>query len=40
MKRPAFHSLLAKLRPGAKDDSRSLGSRMRSVPTDMPEISE
>ncbi len=38
MKRPAFHSLLAKFRPGANEVSRSLGSRMTSVPTDMPEI--
>ena len=37
MNRPAFHSLLAKLRAGANDDSRSSGSRITSVPTDMPD---
>jgi hypothetical protein len=40
MNRPAFHSLLAKLRLGPKEVSRSLGSRITSVPTDIPEISE
>ncbi len=35
MNRPAFQSLFAKLRPGANEVSRSLGSRMTSVPTDI-----
>ena len=37
MNRPAFQSLLAKLRPAAKELSRSSGSRMTSVPTAAPE---
>ena len=35
--RAMFHSLLAKLRPVAKELSRSSGSRMRSVPTAIPD---
>ena len=38
MKRPAFQSLFAKFLPAANEVSRSDGSRIRSVPTAMPEI--
>ena len=37
--RPMFHSLVAKLRPGANDFSRSSGSRITSAPSPMPGIS-
>jgi len=40
MKRLAFHSLFAKFLPAANEPSRSSGSRMTSVPTDIPETSE
>jgi len=38
MKRPMFHSLFAKFRPGAKVVARSFGSRIRSEPSDTPAI--
>ena len=38
--RAVTEELRAELRAGANVDSRSLGSRMTSVPTDIPEISE
>ncbi len=36
MKRPMFHTLFAKFRPGAKLVSRSWGFRIRSVPAADP----
>jgi hypothetical protein len=40
MNRPAFQSLLAKFRPAANEPSKSSGSRITSVPTDIPDTSE